>query len=183
MIVLKDLNLMPKNAIIKRESMRIIRTVLGVFVVVIIFSFLMDSGLILYKKTFQNKINAQKSQIESLVGAETERQALAIIKSKITFRQDILNKINSSNIKVMDFFNIIYPLVPGDVTISNLSLDNSGQVAIQGKGATEESVLDLYHSLKIKEIADTITFNSVKGTIGGKEGFDFAFTFKYKGGK
>lgn len=183
MVFLKDINLIPKQVIIKHQYSKFLKNVLTVTLIILVISIITDVGVYLYKKNYDRKIALQEQQIGQMIGAQTNVNILQIIDQKRKYREEVLKKIDSDTIKVAELINTIESLSPKDITISNLSIDEEKNVKIKGKGDSEESILDFYHNLKTSDLSDQIQFNMLKGTIGNQAGLEFSFEFKLsKGG-
>lgn len=184
MVTLKDINLVPKSVIVKRENTKFVKSIMIVAAVVIGISAVVDGAGFLIKKSYSDKVIPQKAEIEKLLGSEEDINAMKAIGQKIQYREDIIKKIDDSNMKVTKLLDTIEKIMPKDVNITSMNIKEDGEVLMQGNGAKEESVLDFYHDLKTSNVSDYIKFNTLTGTLGdSNKGYDFTFTFKLKGGK
>lgn len=183
MIVLKDLNLMPRKQIIKREGLRFTKSTLLVVGVVIVFSVLADLIFLGVKLGYNSQLSNQIKVIDKLSILEKNKAAYNIIEQKLKYRKDILDDINSNDLKITTVMDKIEEIIPADISLSNFSVDKEGKVTLAGTGDSPDSILDFYHSLKLSGLSDNIEFDTVKGTLGDSKGLDFTFTFKLRNGK
>lgn len=182
MVTLKDINLMPKRAVSKREKEKLLKSVLVFMAIIIGISAIMDLGIWFVKDRYTKKIEDQKAQIAQLLGAETDLASLNLIQKKIGYRDNVLKKIDVDRLKITNFINKLEELAPKDISIVKFEIDKKGDVILQGQGSKEEAVLDFYHNLKANKLGDYITFNTMTGALGESQ-FDFSFKFKLTSGK
>lgn len=189
MVILKDINLIPKSVINKKQHTEGIRT--GIIAVAILVGILIvvDSTMFLFAMSKKKQIEKQNAQIQTFKDAEVNADVINAVKKKIQYREDILKKVNTNQIKMSEVTDSLEQLVPKNdnlvslVSLLKLSVDEKRTVTVQGKADKEEYVLDFYHNLKGSELSDYIEFDKISGTIGDTQnGFDFTLTFKLKTG-
>ena len=183
MVILKDINLIPRGIVAKKQQLESGKLTLIILAVLVGLLIITDSLLFLAQRTRTNSIAKQIQTIDQLRGADVNEDVLSTARSKIQYREDIVKKIESGQIQMSAFTDTLEKMVPKDVSLLNLNVDASRKVVIQGKADKEESVLDFYHNLKVSDLSDYIEFSKINGTIGNSsKGFDFTFSFTMKTG-
>jgi Tfp pilus assembly protein PilN len=182
-IILKDINLMPRNVVIKKESTRLLKVAGLVAAITLAAAVVMDFGIFAGSKVKEAQIKGQEEVMGKLYGAQTNFNLIKSVEGKRDYLNNVVKKLYDSRQDYTSLMENLQAITPSDLSITELLIQKDGQVKIRGKADTEQSILSFYHDLKLKGIADYIKFNNISGAFNDSKGMEFNVEFKLNGRK
>ncbi len=183
MVLLKDINLIPKSVRVRKQKADSLRLVLISVSVLLGFLLIIDGTILFVHSNKQKDISAQQNRINELQIVDVNEDVLNTVRSKIQNRENIIKSISDNQTNMTKVTDEIAQLLPEGVSLVSLKIDEKRSVQMQAKADTEELILQFYHNLKNSNLSDYIEFNRITGRIGDTvKGFEFVFTFNLKTG-
>lgn len=145
----KFINLAPKEVHVSKQA-QIRKRQLAVCTLLVCLTFLLSVSIFLVDLMQKTKhLNSLKEQNDQI----TKQAALA--KEKINFINVLRNK-ERGNIFIPDLIDELYSLVPAEISFRSLSLDEKGQLVIQGYSSISANVNQFQQSLLQSEIFEEV---------------------------
>lgn len=124
------INLLPSEFLIAEREYQNFRKIQLICVLVILSLIFLSSMTIALRVLQSQRIvsaNEQLDQLTSKITADKSKEAqLLILKNRI----DLLQKISESPSKQKALYNLVNQLIPKEVLVSDMSVDNSGNIGL-----------------------------------------------------